>query len=110
MEKKDYVTIEYPNKNFINEVDNALENCDNVKIIFIRKFHQWLANKTLPCVINNDKEISVIYTLFGAVFCMNLHEATGGVNLFNQYNKTYKYKMVYTEEGNLTFTCTEIEV
>lgn len=108
METSDYTTIEYPNKNIQNKVDYALENCDNFKIIIIGKFHKWLANKTLPCVINKDKEVSVIYTLLSAILCMNLHQVTGSVNLFNQYNKTHQYKMMYTNEGSITFTCKEV--
>jgi len=107
METKNYITLEYPNKDIQNKVDEALRNCENFKIVIIGKFHQWLANKTLPFVINKDREVSVIYTLLSAILYMNLHGVTGSINLFNQYNKTHQYKMVYISGGIITFTCIE---
>jgi len=103
-----YKIIEYPSKDIENKVDCELESFNNFKIVIIGKYRRWLADKVLPFVINEEKEISVVYTLINAIFDMNLHMVLGSVNLFNQYNKMYHYSIYYEKTGNIIFICTKI--
>ena len=108
METSEYKIIEYPSKDIENKVDCELESFNNFKIVIIGKYRRWLADKVLPCVINKEKEVSVVYTLINSIFDMNLHMVLGSVNLFNQYNKMYHYSMQYEKSGNIIFICTKI--
>jgi len=95
MKTKKFNEIQYPNKDTEKNVDNELANHNNFKIIINGKIRQWLADKTLPYIVNEDKELYILYTLFSGLFCMDLHRILSGIDLFNQYNQSHEYKIKY---------------